>query len=138
MNFALKEGALPPIRAHADDAGWDLRTPVDVAIHPLSSKVIDTGVSIDIPPRTHGLLESKSGLMAKGIVCPGGTIDSGYTGTIRVVLENHTGAPYYFKAGDKIVQIVFIPILDTELEQVDNLNYKKTERAENGFGSSGK
>ena len=65
-----------------------------------------------------------------------GVVDEGYVGSIRVNLINHSDTPYVVNKGDKISQLVIIPILKPELEIVDSL--KDTERGENGFGSSGK
>ena len=132
-----QHGAFMPVKAHADDAGWDLRTPKQVYLMPDNSVVIDTGVHMNIPKGYVGMLKSKSGLNVNyGITCEG-TIDSGYTGSIKAKLFNHSNDPYMFEAGDKITQIVFIPIPDVQLVKVDALN-ADTERGDNGFGSSGR
>lgn len=73
--------------------------------------------------------------MAKGITCRG-TIDSGYTGSIKAVLYNHGAEGYGIHRNDKICQLVLLPIITPELEVVDTLD--ETERGENGFGSSGR
>lgn len=88
MNIQLDIGAYMPDRAHVPDAGADLRTPVDFTLYGNSHKTIDTGVHIEIPYGYVGMVKSKSGLMVEGIVTDG-TVDSGYTGSIRVVLFNH-------------------------------------------------
>lgn len=133
----LDDGAFMPVKAHADDAGWDLKTPKKCYLMPDNSVVIDTGVHMNIPKGYVGMLKSKSGLNVNyGITCEG-TIDSGYTGSIKAKLFNHSNDPYMFEAGDKITQIVFIPIPDVQLVKVDALN-ADTERGDNGFGSSGR
>lgn len=137
INVQLDDGAFMPVKAHADDAGWDLKTPKKCYLMPDNSVVIDTGVHMDIPTGYVGMLKSKSGLnVYYGITCEG-TIDSGYTGSIKAKLFNHSNDPYMFEAGDKITQIVFIPIPDVQLVEVDALN-ADTERGDNGFGSSGR
>ena len=78
-----------PIRAHEDDAGLDLCATEGGWILPKSRKVFSTGVHAAIPKGFVGMLTSKSGLMLKGITSRG-TIDSGYTGTIKAVLFNHS------------------------------------------------
>lgn len=137
MKIVVEEGAFLPERAHKTDAGLDLRTPESVTIPKNGSVTIDTGVHIELPKGYFGKLESKSGLNVNyGVVSHGGTIDEGYTGSIRVKLYNHGERDYVFNAGDKIVQLVIIPYLAPEIEVVDNLS--DTDRGDNGFGSSGR
>lgn len=137
MKIVMEDGAYMPIRAHADDAGLDLRSPDSMVVEPFKSVVIDTGIRVEIPRGYYGKLESKSGLhINHDIVCCGGTIDSGYTGTIRVKLYNMGGNKYEIKAGDKIVQLIIIPYIALDLNLVTSL--EDTDRGENGFGSSGR
>ena len=136
MNIKLEKWAYMPERAHSTDAGADLRTPHDVIVMPHSSAVVDTGVHIELPPNTVGMLKSKSGLNVKHGITSEGVIDVGYTGSIVVKLYNHSDKPYGFKAGDKISQLVIMPILTPSFVQVDE--FEETERGNNGFGSSGK
>lgn len=132
----IDEGAFMPTKAHEWDAGFDLKTPKDVYLMNGSSVTIDTGVHMAIPEGYVGMLKSKSGLNVKhGITCDG-TIDAGYTGSIRAKLYNDSREPYTFQKGDKITQIVIIPIPKVELIRVDSL--EETERGDNGFGSSGR
>lgn len=128
--------AIMPTRAHPDDAGLDLYSREEQIILPGESAVFDTGVHAELPKGTFGKLESKSGLNVNyDIVSCGGTIDSGYVGSIKVKLYNLGKRPYMVRKGQKIVQMVIIPILTPELELVDRL--EETERGEKGFGSSG-
>lgn len=136
MKIKLEKWAYMPERAHETDAGADLRTPHDVVIMPNSSAVIDTGVHIELPPNTVGMLKSKSGLNVKHGITSEGVIDVGYTGSIVAKLYNHGNEPYYFNAGDKITQLVILPILTPKFELVNDL--EDTERGNNGFGSSGR
>lgn len=137
MKVVLDEGAHIPEKAHRADAGYDLRTPKRVVIHRHDSANIETGVHIDIPNGWFGKLESKSGLNSKHhVVCLGGVIDSGYTGSIKVTLYNLGEQDYVFDEGDKIVQLIFMPCGSFSLTQVDEL--EATDRGDNGFGSTGK
>lgn len=136
MKIVLDRGALPPIRAHADDAGLDLRSPVDVIIKPRASVLIDTGIHVEIPSGYVGMIKSKSGLMVNHHIVTDGTVDAGYTGSIRVMLFNHGSWHYNINAGDKIAQLVIMPIITPEIEFVDRLG--ETERGSDGFGSSGR
>ena len=136
MRIVVDEGAFAPVRAHADDAGLDLRTPHSFRILHGMSAVVDTGVHIEIPKGYYGKLESKSGLNVNhSIVSLGGVIDSGYVGSIKVKLYNF-GEDYTFKEGDKIVQMILHQYIAPELEFVDRLD--DTERGSSGFGSSGR
>jgi dUTP pyrophosphatase len=136
MKVKLEPWAYMPERAYSTDAGADLRTPYNETIEPRGSVVIDTGVHIELPPNTVGMLKSKSGLNVKHGITSEGVIDVGYTGSIRVKLLNHSDKPYEFKAGDKISQLVIMPILTPTFELVDEL--EETERGNGGFGSTGK
>lgn len=137
MKVKLDSGALLPMRAHPTDAGLDLYTPTAVYIESKGSAVIDTGVHIELPPNTVGEIKTKSGLnFNHGLTVPTGTVDVGYTGSIRVKIYNHSNQPYQFNKGDKIAQLVIVPILTPELELVDEL--EDTERGNGGFGSTGK
>ena len=136
MKVMLDEGAYMPTRAHSMDAGLDLYSPVDVMIMPHASAVIDTGVHVELPPGSVGFLKSKSGLNVKHGILGEGVIDVGYTGSIRAKLYNHSEEGYYIQRGDKITQLVVLPVILQELEQVDRL--EETERGCGGFGSTGK
>lgn len=136
MKIMLDINALPPMRAHADDAGLDLRSPVDVIIKPHASVLIDTGVHVAIPAGCVGFLKSKSGLMCNHEITSDGTVDAGYTGSIRVKLFNHGEWHYTVRRGDKISQLVVLPIQRPMVEIVESL--EETERGANGFGSSGR
>lgn len=136
MKVKLDKGAYMPERAHSTDAGADLRTPYDVIVPNKGSVVIDTGVHIELPPKTVGMLKSKSGLNVKYGITSEGVIDVGYTGSIAVKLYNHSDETYYIFAGEKISQLVVMPILTPSFELVDEL--EATERGNGGFGSTGR
>lgn len=135
MKVKLDEFAIMPKKAHKEDAGWDLYAPRDFIIE--RDAFIDTGVHIEIPVGYVGLIKSKSGLNAKkNIVCEG-VIDAGYTGSIGVKMHKLDNKAYRFERGDKITQLVVVPIIaDNELELVEELG--ETDRGAGGFGSSGK
>ena len=136
MKIMLDDGAYMPTRAYSTDAGLDLYSPVDVLLMPQASAVIDTGVHVELPTGTVGFLKSKSGLNVKHGILGEGVIDAGYTGSIRVKLYNHSGEEYYIQRGDKITQLVILPVIFPDLEQVDSL--EDTDRGANGFGSTGR
>ena len=136
MRVKLDKGAYMPERAHDLDAGYDLRTPYNYAIQPRSFGTIDTGVHVQIPEGYVGFLKSKSGLNVKHSITGEGVIDAGYTGPIKVKLYNSSENRYRFNKGDKIIQLVILPIFTPELELVDDL--EETERGDAGFGSTGR
>lgn len=136
MKIKLDPGAYMPERAHSADAGYDLRSPVKGRLYAGEAVVIDTGVHVQIPAGFVGMLKSKSGLNVKHDIVGEGVIDSGYTGSIRVKLYNHGSESYMIEVGDKISQLVILPIITPDLELVTAL--EETERGCNGFGSSGR
>lgn len=136
MKIKLDDFGIMPERAHPYDAGLDLRSPFRVVIRPNDRVTIDTGVHVAIEKNFVGLITSKSGLMANHGITSRGTIDCGYTGSIKAVLFNHSDKTYIVEKGDKITQLVLLPIATPQLELVDSFEY--TERGENGFGSSGR
>lgn len=136
MEIILDDGAYMPSRGHEADAGLDLRTPKAVTAPAYGSVTVDTGVHVALPHGCAGLLVSKSGLNVKHDITSTGLIDEGYTGSIVVKLYNHGGEDRRFEAGDKITQLVVMPVICEQLEQVSSFN--KTERGDSGFGSTGR
>jgi dUTP pyrophosphatase len=136
IKVVLDEGAYMPERAHEADAGYDLRTPEKITLPANDSIIVDTGVHIEIPKGFVGILKSKSGLNINYGITGTGTIDSGYTGSIRVKLYNNHYEPHTFHKGDKLIQLVLLPIITPELIKVDTL--EDTERGSDGFGSTGR
>ena len=126
-----------PTRAHEADAGLDLYAMETQIVPAKESAKFDTGVHIEIPHGYVGFLKSKSGLNVNHGITSEGVIDSGYTGSIVVKLYNNSGFDYKVEKGNKISQLVILPIAHGfDLELVDSL--EDTERGNCGFGSSGK
>lgn len=135
-DVVLDDGALLPARAHDTDAGYDLFSPRTGVVPAHGSAIFDTGVHIAIPKGYCGLICAKSGLNVKEGILSTGLIDSGYSGSVRVKLYNLSDVPYFVRKGDKISQIMFLPIDTPTLKIVDSL--EPTERGDNGFGSTGR
>ena len=135
----LLHGAEPPQYAHAGDAGADLLSADDVVIAPGERVMVGTGVSIALPDGFAAFVVPRSGLAAKHgitIVNTPGTVDAGYRGEIRVILLNtDASAPYTVSAGDRIAQLVVMPVARARFIPVERL--PGTERGEGGFGSTG-
>ena len=140
LKVMLDPGAKMPTRAHAADAGLDLYSPVDTIVFPRwrkgakHSATIDTGVHVAIPVGYVGDVKSKSSLMMQDIITDG-TVDSGYTGSIRVKLWNLGVEPVHIQAGQKIAQLVIKRIITPVPVLVDSL--EETDRGDGGFGSTG-
>ncbi len=136
VNVMLDVGAYMPERAHSDDAGMDIRTPVLTVVPAKGSAVIDTGVHVQIPSGYVGMLKSKSGLNVKKDLTSEGVIDAGYSGSIVVKIYNHGEEQQIIEKGDKVTQLVIIPIETPVPVRVSNL--EETERGSKGFGSTGR
>lgn len=132
----LDDGAFMPERAHATDAGLDLRTPRAVYVPARGSAVIDTGVHVALPNGTVGMLKSKSGLNVSAGLVGEGVIDEGYTGAIKVKLYNHSDEPHRFERGDKVTQLVVMPCCYPTPVEVHGM--METDRGDGGFGSTGR
>lgn len=135
LKAVVNPGCNIPTRAHKNDAGLDLYATKSGWLFPKCRKSFDTGFHIAIPEGYVGMLTSKSGMMLKGITSRG-TIDSGYTGSIKAVLFNHSWKPIKIHKGQKISQLVLMPIITPDLNYVCSL--EDTDRADGGFGSTGK
>lgn len=136
MKIILEMGAKMPDSAHAADAGFDLFSREEKVVPAHGSATFDTGVHIQIPFGYAGFLKSKSGLNVKHGITSEGVIDSGYTGSIVAKLYNNSDTAYTVKKGDKITQIVFLPIMNTGTFEVVDA-FEQTERGNGGFGSTG-
>lgn len=143
MKFMLDEGAIAPTRAHVSDAGLDLyvykflsaQSEKSIGIHPETTQIIDTGVHIEIPRGCVGLVLPRSSSAKNGLHVHTGVIDSGYTGSIKITV-NALNEAKVVKVGDRIAQLLILPILIMDLEEVNELS--ESERGLNGFGSSGR
>lgn len=136
MPVELDGFAYMPTRAHAEDAGLDLRTPKRLVVRAGGRVVVDTGVHVEIPCGCMGEIRSKSGLMTRDGILTDGTVDEGYSGSIAVCLFNLSGKHKMFDAGDKIAQLVITKIEKPEPVLVEHV--AGGERGSDGFGSTGK
>ena len=111
----------------------------EVVIKPNSSDLIPTGLQVAIPEEFEIQIRPRSGLAAKesiGVLNSPGTIDSDYRGELKIILFNHGNKDFIINNGDRIAQMVLVPILKMEFEEVDSL--PDTIRGQGGFGSTGK
>lgn len=137
MRIKLDEGAFIPTRAHDTDAGLDIMAKESKVVPARDSATFRTGVHVRLPKDHAGFLLSKSGLNVRHGITSTGLIDEGYDGEIIVKLFNHSRRSYWVEAGDKISQLVVLPVRYEDVEIVDDLEMD-SERGSNGFGSTGR
>ncbi len=128
-----------PVSAHEDDAGIDLYARIDTDLDPDQWAMIPTGIAVAIPAGHAGLVAPRSGLAAKhaiSVVNGPGVVDAGYRGEINVILINHGNEKVTLRRGDRIAQLVVVPVAAVELTEVEQL--PDSERGAGGFGSTGK
>ena len=135
----LDPAARLPVRAHDDDAGYDLHALHAARLEPGARAKVRTGIAIELPPGHAGLVLPRSGLAARhgiALVNAPGLIDAGYRGELQVLLLNtDRDAAFEIAAGDRIAQLVVIAVAAPEIVEVDAL--ATTPRGEGGFGSTG-
>jgi dUTP pyrophosphatase len=137
----LHPDATPPARTRPHDAGYDLASVEAVVLAPGERRLVGTGIALAIPPGIAGLVTPRSGLAANHGVHPlnaPGLIDPNYRGEIRVALHNAGDDPFAVDVGDRIAQLVLVPIWTPALAIVDELPASPDDRGEAGFGSSGR
>ena len=138
----LDPGARPPAVAHpGEDLGYDVFGLEPVTLAPRQTTRLRTGIAVEARHPQTGvplglLVRDRSSMAARGLACTGGVIDAGYRGEILIVMTNLGDAPIELKAGEKIAQMVPVPVLTGTVEQVEGL--EDSARAEKGFGSSGR
>lgn len=132
--------AIPPTKGSKYAAGYDLYACISEPeiIMPHSSVMIGTGIVVEPPVGHFGGVFARSGLATKMGIRPAncvGVIDEDYRGEIKVSLHNDSDAPYTVNPNDRVAQIVFIPYLDNDLVEDNDLT--ETDRGDSGFGSTG-
>ncbi len=137
----LTETARLPARAHEDDAAFDLFADEALVIGPGARALIATGVAIELPPGSAGLVLARSGLATRhgiSVVNGPGLIDPGYRGEIKVILLNtDREAPFEVAVGDRIAQLLIIQGTAVRIVQAPG-ELGLSSRGEGGFGSTGR
>jgi len=138
----LADGAKTPVVAHpGEDLGYDIFALGAVELWARSSVRVRTGIAVEARHPESGiglglLVRDRSSMAARGVAVTGGVIDAGYRGEIQILLTNLTDEAVRINAGDKIAQMIPVPVLTGEVRQVEELG--ESSRAEKGFGSSGR
>lgn len=135
----LSQGASLPEKAHADDGAADLRAIEALVIAPGQRALVPSGLQIALPEGYAALVLPRSGLALKHgitVLNSPGLIDAGYRGEIGVILQNHGSEPFGVAIGDRVAQLLVLPLQQWQLVQVSTL--PESTRGEGGFGSSGR
>lgn len=139
INFQRIDRELPiPSAAHIGDAAVDLHSRVEITLQPGERAAVPTGIAVAIPEGYAGLVLPRSGHARRhgiGVVNGPGLIDSGYRGEVSVLLINHGDVEVKFGRGDRIAQLIIVPVPAIEWNEVDSLD--ETDRGSGGFGSTG-
>lgn len=133
-----------PTKAHSGDHCWDLYALEDTIIDDECTQTVKTGLRFELPHGYAAIVKERSGLALKGIIVGAGIIDNEYRGPINVILRyfkpswiNSKSQPFYIKAGDKIAQFKLEKTVNAEIVEILSDEFStKTDRGENGFGSS--
>lgn len=131
------EARLLPKYMKDGDVCMDVSSSIDITIKPKETVVIPLGFAVELPKRYELQVRNRSGLAKAGLIIPNGigTIDSGYRGEVHMMLYNTTSKPYVIKKYDRIGQVVINKVPFMVIQQIHKLS--KTERGNNGFGSTG-
>lgn len=132
----LKEDAKLPKYHHPGDVGMDMYAMETVTIPPLGHHRFWHGFALEFPEGYVGLIMDKGSISKAGLAHMGGVYDAGYRGEYNTLLVNLSDKSYTFEEGDKVSQLVIVPIVIGELEEVDTLS--ESARGEGMFGSTGK
>jgi len=134
----LYPGVTTPTKATVGSACYDLSAYKEEYVQPNETKVIKTGLSIELPSGYKASIYPRSGLAAKlsiSVLNSPGTIDSDYRGEIGVILHNHGTAPFRINIGDRVAQLEIIKVTDSKL--IESELFNTTDRGAGGFGSTG-
>lgn len=131
----LHSDALLPKRAHATDSGADLFAVERTVLPPRAVTYVHTGVAVELPENTSGIIWGKSSVESKGIKAMAGLVDAPYRGELIVCMYNLNDTEFVFEQGQKVAQLVVLPTLYPSFEEATELT--DTSRGAGGFGSTG-
>jgi len=132
----LKPEAIIPCYAHPDDAGLDLRALDSYLLQPGERKFFDLGFALEFPAGCVAVIKDRGSLGRQGVHTLAGVFDAGYRGEYNVLLVNLSQQAYQVNTGDRIAQLVILPIIQAELIETEQLT--DTSRGAGRFGSTGK
>lgn len=125
-----------PSKSHSLDAGYDMYLPHGFMIEPNETLVIGLGVGFEIPEGFAGIFVPRSSIAKKGLIIQTSLIDPGYKGETHLIITNSSRNIYSFEKGDRVCSIIFVNLLNTQFEIVEE--FENSDRGESGLGSTGK
>ncbi|OGI77440.1 hypothetical protein A3C57_00730 [Candidatus Nomurabacteria bacterium RIFCSPHIGHO2_02_FULL_33_12] len=132
----LKDNAKLPSYAHPGDVGMDMYAMETVTLKPCEHYRFWHGFALEFPEGYGGIIMDKGSISKAGLHHMGGVFDAGYRGEYNTLLVNLSNEPYTFEVGDKVSQLVIMPVVIGELEETDTLS--ESARGLGMFGSTGK
>lgn len=136
MKVKLLNGTKCPERKRKEDAGYDFYLNADITLKAHTVTIVDTGVCVELPKGTAGLLAMRSSICKQNLIIQQPLIDENYRGEIHGMIYNANDEDISFKAGERLYSLFVFPVFQEELEIVDELS--ESERGTNWSGSSGK
>lgn len=130
------DDATIPRRNKSNDTGLDLFCNETVCIPPHSCKLVGTGIAVQPTPDYFTVITSRSSAFKRGLQVNVGIVDTGYRGELKIQVVNITDNPVTVRKGDRVAQLLVIPLVLPQVEVVDDL--AETNRGSDGFGSSGR
>lgn len=137
-NEKLRELDIPFTAPRDGDAGYDLYSIGEYTLKPMERVLVETGLHLEIPAGYVGLVKDRSSVASAGLHTMAGVIDASYRGELKILIINLSGAEYTISVGQKIAQMVVLPIYSQAVDVVETLeDLTDTERGAGGFGSTG-
>ncbi len=139
VDFRLgSKDAIPPRKKYSGDAGWDLAVSRPQVVKPGETVDVHTDIYIGMPPNIYARITGRSSTMRKhNLLVNEGIIDNGYTGEMFISIYNMGAEPFRVEKGMRLAQLIFSPILDIRMAEVDKIEETPGQRNDKGFGSTG-
>lgn len=134
----LSPHAILPHKAHATDAGFDLAIPAEQTLEPHGQMTIDLEWILEIPLGWYGQVMGRSSVFQRGISVHPGVIDADYRGSIRLLIRNERPVPQHLQRGERLAQLMLLPVPDVTLTSVAPETLSETARGRGGIGSTGR
>jgi len=131
----IHDDSVIPTKSYVTDLGWDLYAYEHTTIHPGGYELISTGIRCGFPEGYGAFFKDRSSVAKRGLFVRAGVIDGDYVGELMILMYNAGDKIQHINKGDRLAQMVLIPIVNCSILEVDEL--KPTERGEGGFGSTG-
>lgn len=135
---SLSPQAMLPHKAHATDAGFDLAIPAEQRLEPYAQLVVDLEFALEIPLGWYGQVLGRSSVCRRGISIHPGVIDADYRGSIRLLVRNDRATPQHLQRGERLAQLMVLPVPQVTLTPVSPEALSETARGEGGLGSTGR